>query len=125
MSNENPKNVLGGELQPCGLDPVTGFYRDGCCNTSAEDFGRHTVCAVMTEPFLVFSSERGNDLSTPRPEFRFPGLKPGDRWCVCAGRWREAADAGVAPPVVLEATHEKALELLALADLEYHALQLS
>ncbi len=77
MSNGNPKNVLGGELQPCGLDPLTGFYRDGCCNTSAEDFGRHTVCAVMTEPFLVFSAERGNDLSTPRPEFRFPGLKPG------------------------------------------------
>jgi len=119
------KNVLGTQLQPCGFDPLTGFFRDGCCNTSEEDFGRHTVCAVMTDAFLVFSAHRGNDLSTPRPEFRFPGLKAGDRWCVCAGRWREAADAGVAPPVVLESTHEKALEILALADLQYHAFQLA
>jgi uncharacterized protein len=125
MTETNAKNVQGGRLQPCGLDPLTGFYRDGCCNTSPEDFGRHTVCSVMTEAFLAFSAERGNDLSTPRPEFRFPGLKPGDRWCLCAGRWREAADVGLAPPVVLESTHENALDILALADLEYHALQLS
>lgn len=117
------KNVLGAALQPCGFDPLTGFFRDGCCHTSAEDFGRHTVCAVMTAPFLQFSLERGNDLVTPRPEFRFPGLKPGDRWCLCAGRWREAAEAGIAPPVVLEATHERSLEVVALADLEYHAIR--
>ena len=117
------KNVLGTALQPCGFDPLTGFFRDGCCNTSAEDFGRHTVCAVMTQPFLQFSLERGNDLSTARPDFRFPGLKPGDHWCLCAGRWREAADSGVAPPVILEATHARTLEVVALADLEYHALR--
>jgi uncharacterized protein len=117
------KNVLGGPLQPCGLDPVTGFFRDGLCNTCQEDVGSHTVCAQMTEAFLSFSKSRGNDLSTPNPRYQFPGLKPGDRWCVCAGRWREAADAGVAPPVILESTHERALELIALADLEYHALQ--
>ncbi|MEY2776298.1 MAG: hypothetical protein RLY30_396 [Pseudomonadota bacterium] len=117
-------NVLGTPLQPCGFDPLTGFFRDGCCNTSAEDYGRHTVCAVMTQPFLQFSLERGNDLVTARPEFKFPGLKPGDHWCLCAGRWREAAEAGVAPPVVLEATHERTLEVVALADLEYHALRI-
>jgi uncharacterized protein len=117
------KNVLGGPLQHCGMDPVTGFFRDGHCATCAEDFGSHTVCAQMTDAFLSFSKSRGNDLSTPNPRYQFPGLKPGDRWCVCAGRWREAADAGVAPPVILEATHERALEVIALADLEYHALQ--
>ncbi len=117
-------NVLGTELQPCSLDPLTGFFRDGCCNTSDDDYGRHTVCAVMTQPFLQFSMERGNDLVTPRPEFRFPGLKAGDHWCLCAGRWREAAEAGVAPPVVLEATHRRTLEVVALADLEYHALRI-
>ena len=120
---QKAKNVLGGSLQPCGMDPVTGYFRDGHCNTCAEDFGSHTVCAQMTEAFLSFSKSRGNDLSTPNPRYQFPGLKPGDRWCVCAGRWREAADAGVAPPVILESTHERALEVIALADLEYHALQ--
>lgn len=117
------KNVLGGVLQACSTDPVTGFFRDGHCNTCEEDFGSHTVCAQMTEAFLVFSKSRGNDLSTPNPRYGFLGLKPGDRWCLCAARWREAADAGVAPPVILEATHERALEVIALADLEYHALQ--
>ncbi len=117
------KNVLGGPLVPCSLDPVTGFFRDGCCNTSAEDYGSHTVCAQMTEQFLSFSKSRGNDLSTPNLEFLFPGLSPGDRWCLCAARWREAAEAGVAPPVILESTHARALEVIALADLEYHALQ--
>ena len=117
------KNVLGGPLVPCSLDPVTGFFRDGCCNTSAEDYGSHTVCAQMTEQFLAFSKSRGNYLSTPNPEFLFPGLSPGDRWCLCAARWREAAEAGVAPPVILESTHARALEVIALADLEYHALQ--
>ena len=117
------KNVLGGPLVPCSLDPVTGFFRDGCCNTSAEDYGSHTVCAQMTEQFLAFSKSRGNDLSTPNPEFLFPGLSPGDRWCLCAARWREAVEAGVAPPVILESTHARALEVIALADLEYHALQ--
>jgi uncharacterized protein len=121
--NQKAKNVLGGVLQPCGMDPVTGFFRDGHCNTCEEDFGSHTVCAQMTEAFLSFSKSRGNDLSTPNPRYQFPGLKPGDRWCVCAGRWREAADAGVAPPVILESTHARALEVIALADLEYHALQ--
>ncbi len=120
---QKAKNVLGGSLRPCGMDPVTGFFRDGHCNTCEEDFGSHTVCAQMTEAFLSFSKSRGNDLSTPNPRYQFPGLKPGDRWCVCAGRWREAADAGVAPPVILESTHERALEVIALADLEYHALQ--
>ncbi len=117
------KNVLGGPLVPCSLDPVTGFFRDGCCNTSAEDYGSHTVGAQMTEQFLSFSKSRGNDLSTPNLEFLFPGLSPGDRWCLCAARWREAAEAGVAPPVILESTHARALEVIALADLEYHALQ--
>ena len=121
--SEKAKNVLSGVLQPCGTDPVTGFFRDGCCNTCEEDLGSHTVCAQMTEAFLSFSKSQGNDLSTPNPRYQFPGLRPGDRWCVCASRWREAADAGVAPPVILEATHERALEVIALADLEYHALQ--
>lgn len=123
MATLKAKNVLGSELQPCSFDPLTGFFRDGCCNASAEDYGSHTVCAQMTEAFLAFSIEKGNDLSTPRPEYRFPGLKPGDRWCVCAGRWREAAEAGVAPPVIMESTHARALEVIALADLEYHALK--
>lgn len=120
--SQSAKNVLGGVLVPCSLDPLTGFFRDGCCNTGADDYGSHTVCAQMTEAFLAFSRSRGNDLTTPNPEFRFPGLKPGDRWCVCAARWREAAEAGVAPPVILESTHERALQVIALADLEYHAL---
>jgi hypothetical protein len=106
------QNVLGGELEPCCFDPVTGFYRDGTCRTGAGDVGVHAVCAVMTEEFLAFSSAVGNDLSTPRPEWGFRGLVPGDRWCVCAPRWLEAHRAGVAPPVVLGATHERALDVV-------------
>ena len=116
------KNVLGGPLAECSTDPMTGYFRDGCCRTDATDAGRHLVCALMTEPFLQFSRAQGNDLSTPVPQWGFPGLKPGDRWCVCALRWKEAAEAGVGPPVVLEATHERALELVAMADLLYHAV---
>ena len=116
------KNVLGTALMPCGTTPMTGFFRDGCCNTSEEDHGIHTVCAEMTEEFLEFSKEAGNDLSTPRPEFAFPGLKPGDRWCLCAARWAEAADAGKAPRVVLEATHARTLELVTLAHLRRFAI---
>ena len=112
------KNVLGTELQPCSTDPMTGFYRDGCCNTGESDYGLHVVCVVMTEEFLEFSRAVGNDLSTPVPEFQFPGLKPGDRWCLCAERWKEAFDAGVAPPVILEATHISTLEFVDLADLK-------
>jgi len=116
-------NVLGGPLEPCGFDPVTGFWRDGSCRTGGQDIGVHAVCAVMTEEFLVFSASVGNDLSTPRPEYGFAGLRPGDRWCVCAGRWQEALEAGVAPPVVLEATHALALEFSTLAELEGNAAQ--
>ena len=115
-------NVFGEPLKPCGLDPVTGFYRDGCCNTDYDDTGIHVVCVKVTRAFLDFSRTRGNDLSTPVPEARFPGLKPGDRWCLCAGRWKEAFDAGVAPPVVLAATHEEALAIIPLEDLKRHAV---
>jgi uncharacterized protein (DUF2237 family) len=115
-------NVLGEPLKPCSYDPVTGFYRDGCCNTGPEDRGRHTVCARMTAEFLAFSRARGNDLSTPRPELGFPGLRPGDRWCLCAERWREAAGAGVAPKVVLASTHRSVLEIVPLALLRAHAM---
>jgi uncharacterized protein (DUF2237 family) len=115
-------NVLGEPLAACSRDPVTGFYRDGCCNTGASDAGSHTVCAVMTEAFLEFSAGRGNDLSTPRPEFGFPGLKAGDQWCLCAARWREAFQAGCAPRVVLEATHEEALAYVSLDQLRAHAV---
>ena len=115
-------NVLGGPLQPCGTRPMTGFFRDGCCRTGPEDLGRHTVCTEVTEEFLVFTARRGNDLSTPVPQFGFPGLVPGDRWCLCASRWQEALDAGVAPPVVLEATHVKAVEVVSIHDLENHAV---
>ena len=118
-------NVFGKPLQPCGLDPLTGVYRDGCCNTGYDDPGIHVVCAKMTREFLAFSKKRGNDLSTPQPEAGFPGLKPGDRWCLCAGRWKEALDAGVAPPVVLASTHEEALAVVALADLKRHAIDLN
>ena len=117
------RNVLGTTLQPCSMDPVTGFTRSGNCVTGPEDIGNHTVCAMMTEEFLAFSYSKGNDLSTPRPEYGFPGLVAGDRWCLCASRWHEAAEAGYAPPVILEATHEQALEVASLADLEYHALR--
>jgi uncharacterized protein len=112
------RNVLGGELETCGTEPMTGFQRNGCCETAAEDAGVHTVCAVVTAAFLRFTAERGNDLVTPRPEFGFPGLRPGDRWCLCASRWAEAHAAGVAPPVVLAATHARTLEWVTLADLQ-------
>ncbi|MGA8033041.1 MAG: DUF2237 domain-containing protein [Casimicrobiaceae bacterium] len=118
-------NVLGGRLAPCSVSPRTGFYRDGCCNTGSEDVGMHVVCARMTREFLDFERERGNDLVTPVPEAGFPGLKPGDQWCVCAARWREAFEAGVAPPVVLQATHEETLAVIPLADLRRHALDLN
>ena len=114
-------NVLGGELEPCSFDPVTGFHRDGYCRTGGVDAGFHAICAVMTEEFLAFSKSVGNDLSTPRPEWMFPGLRPGDRWCVVAERWNEALEAGVAPPVVLESTHASALEFVGMGDLEAHA----
>lgn len=116
-------NVLGGPLRPCSTEPLTGFYRDACCNTGPEDRGLHTVCAVMTAEFLVFSRSAGNDLSTPLPEYGFPGLKPGDRWCLCAARWKQAYDAGQAPPVVLEATHAITLQVVTLAALRRYAWQ--
>lgn len=115
-------NVLGGELEPCGFDPLTGFYRDGCCHVGPEDLGVHAVCAEMTAAFLAFSASVGNDLSTPRPEYGFAGLVPGDRWCICAPRWQEAYEAGVAPPVRLRATHIQALEWCSLEALRAHAV---
>jgi uncharacterized protein (DUF2237 family) len=114
-------NVLGSELVPCSYDPLTGWLRDGCCSTDAQDAGSHLICARVTVGFLNYQMERGNDLITPRPQFRFPGLKPGDRWCVCALRWREAYVAGCAPPVVLESTHARALEVVPLAWLQEKA----
>lgn len=119
------RNVLGEPLQTCSIEPVTGFFRNGCCDTSAEDTGSHTVCIVATEEFLAFSKARGNDLSTPLPDYGFPGLKPGDRWCLCAPRWQEAFEAGMTPRVILQATHEGALTYCDLADLKRHALDLS
>ena len=116
------KNVLGSDLKTCSRKPLTGFYRDGCCNTGADDLGLHIVCIRATEEFLQFSRERGNDLSTPHPEMSFPGVQPGDQWCLCAMRWKEALDAGVAPPVDLEATHISTLEFVDLADLKAHAV---
>ncbi len=116
-----PNNVLGTPLVPCSYDPLTGYFRDGCCNTDETDGGSHLVCARVTQEFLVFSLQRGNDLMTPRPEYRFAGLKPGDRWCLCATRWKEALEAGLAPPVVLESTHAKALEFVSLDTLRQHA----
>jgi uncharacterized protein (DUF2237 family) len=115
------RNVLGTDLEPCGFDPLTGFYRDGCCETGAEDVGVHVVCAEMTAEFLAFSAAAGNDLSTPRPEHGFAGLEPGDRWCLCASRWQEAFDAGVAPPVHLAATHASASEWCSVEALRAHA----
>jgi uncharacterized protein (DUF2237 family) len=120
-----PRNVLGGSLELCSINPMTGFYRDGCCDTGRQDIGSHTVCAVMTADFLTFSKARGNDLSTPMPEFGFRGLEPGDRWCLCAPRWQEAFEAGQAPRVVLRATHEGALDYCALADLKRFAVDLA
>jgi uncharacterized protein len=116
-------NVEGGDLLPCSTSPMTGFYRTGCCDTGPEDAGVHTVCAEVTREFLDFSVARGNDLVTARPEHGFPGLQPGDRWCLCASRWAEALAAGVAPPVVLEATHARTLEWVDLGDLRAHAVR--
>lgn len=115
-------NVLGGPLLACSYDPLTGWMRTGCCEADAQDIGRHHVCVKVTEAFLEFSKLRGNDLSTPRPDYRFPGLKPGDRWCLCVQRWREALLAHVAPPIFLRSTHHSALQVLALEDLLAHAL---
>jgi uncharacterized protein (DUF2237 family) len=119
------RNVLGGILEICSSRPMTGFFRNGCCDTSDEDTGSHTVCAMMTAEFLAFSKATGNDLSTPRPEFGFPGLQPGDRWCLCAPRWQEALEANAAPRVVLRATQEGALDYCALADLKKYAVDLA
>ncbi len=127
MSNEadlsGVKNVIGTPLVQCGCAPMTGFHRDGYCRTETRDVGRHTVCAIVTDEFLEFTRQRGNDLSTPAPQFRFPGLKAGDRWCLCVSRWKEAYDAGVAPPVILEATHEQALQTVTLEELRSKVLQ--
>ena len=128
MENENEtriregRNVLGKPLLNCSSQPLTGFYRDGCCNTGPDDRGLHTVCVQLTNEFLEFSFQRGNDLITPQPQYNFPGLKQGDRWCLCVLRWKEALEAGVAPLVVLEATHEMTLEFVSLEDLQDHAL---
>ncbi|HRD94342.1 DUF2237 domain-containing protein [Accumulibacter sp.] len=124
-SGGRQRNVLGGLLGSCSEKPMTGFFRDGCCNTSEEDFGSHTVCILTTAEFLEFSRARGNDLTTPRPEFGFSGLQPGDRWCLCAARWREALLAGKAPRVVLNATNEAALLIVSLDDLKRHAIDLN
>jgi uncharacterized protein (DUF2237 family) len=118
------RNVLGGTLVLCSTRPMTGFFRDGCCNTGPQDRGSHTVCAVMTSEFLAYSKSAGNDLSTPMPDFGFPGLKPGDRWCLCAPRWQEAFEAGKAPKVVLAASHEGALDYAKLSDLKKYAVDL-
>ena len=112
MTEGKAKNILGTELELCCTDPMTGFFRDGFCNTNHMDHGTHVVCAIVTETFLAFTKSKGNDLSTPRPEYQFPGLKPGDGWCLCALRWKEAYEAGMAPPIKPEATHEKALEII-------------
>jgi uncharacterized protein (DUF2237 family) len=122
---DRQRNVFGEPIEVCSLNPTTGFYRTGCCETGAEDVGVHTVCVEVTQEFLAFSKSRGNDLSTPLPEFGFPGLKPGDRWCLSAARWQEALDAGAAPRVVLGATHEATLEIVRLADLKRFALDLA
>lgn len=118
------KNVLGEELAACSTDPMTGFYRDGCCNTGAHDVGLHVVCVQVTAEFLEFSRARGNDLSTANPAYQFPGLVPGDRWCLCAARWKEAYDAGVAPAVVLEASHMSTLEFASLEEMRQHAISI-
>lgn len=123
MTHDPSLNVLGGALAPCSTNPVTGFFRDGHCNTCAQDQGSHTVCAVMTAEFLAYSKYVGNDLSTPRPEFGFAGLRPGDRWCLCAARFMQAADEGCGPQVHLEATHRRALEVVPLEVLERHAIR--
>ena len=122
MAFSGPSNVLGEKLSPCCFEPVTGFYRDGFCRTGPGDHGLHTVCVEVTDAFLAFSRSRGNDLTTPIPEYDFPGLAAGDRWCLCVTRWKEALDAGVAPRVALESTHISALEFVSLEDLQAHAL---
>ncbi len=119
------KNVLGTQLTLCCTAPITGYYRDGYCRTGGQDYGVHVVCAQMTAAFLEFTKSQGNDLSTPFPQYNFPGLKPGDRWCLCASRWQEALEAGVAPPVILDATHARALEILSLNDLKQYQLESS
>ena len=124
-SGGSQRNVLGGLLGSCSEKPMTGFFRDGCCNTGSEDFGSHTVCVLLTDDFLEFTKARGNDLSTPRPEFGFPGLNAGDRWCLCAARWREAFQAGKAPRVVLNSTNEACLLIVELDDLKRHAIDLN
>ena len=125
VSMEKQKNVLDSELQDCGISPMTGFYRDGCCNTGPGDIGTHTVCAIMTDEFLVYSKSKGNDLITPRPEFDFPGLKAGDAWCLCALRWEEARQAGCAPRVKLTSTNIKTLEMVEFEDLKAHQIDLN
>ncbi len=122
---ERQRNVFGEPIETCSDRPLTGFYRTGCCETGPDDLGVHTVCVLMTAEFLAFSKMRGNDLSTPIPEFNFPGLEPGDRWCLCAARWKEAMDAGMAPRVVLRATHEATLEIVPLEDLKRYAIDLA
>lgn len=124
MADDTQKNVLGTELMSCCTSPMTGYFRSGDCRTNEQDTGNHTVCVVITDEFLVFSKARGNDLSTPAPQFDFPGLKAGDRWCLCAARWQEALEAGMAPRVALLATHERALEATSLNDLKAHAIDL-
>ena len=124
-SDNIPRNVLGGPLQTCSDTPRTGFYRDGCCNVGPDDFGVHAVCVRVTKEFLEFSAGRGNDLSTPLPEYGFPGLKPGDRWCLCAARWVEALEAGAAPRLVLVATHEMMLDYAPLVELKKYAIDLN
>ena len=122
MSEVASKNIYGDPLIACGTDPMTGFFRDGCCNTGPMDAGTHTVCAVMTEAFLRYTKSKGNDLETPIPAYQFPGLKPGDRWCLCVTRWKEALDAGCAPRVILEACHANTLRIVTLEELEQHAV---
>ena len=123
MTHDKAKNILGGELQACCMNPMTGFFRDGYCHTHQRDQGTHLVCAIVTQEFLDFTQSRGNDLRTPRPEYQFPGLKAGDGWCLCALRWKEAFDAGIAPPIKPEATHERVLDLIDKAILEQHYIQ--
>ena len=123
MSDINAINILGTELQSCSTNPLTGFFRDGCCHAYPTDQGAHVVCALLTDEFLQFSKSRGNDLMTPRPEYHFPGLKAGDRWCLCAIRWKEAHEAGVAPPIIAESTHQKALDLIELSILKKYTIQ--
>ncbi len=122
MAQVANRNVLGETLEYCGLDPVTGFYRDGCCNTGPEDLGAHTVCAQVTQEFLAYTASQGNDLTTPQPRMGFAGLSPGDRWCLCATRWQEARRAGCAPPVILAATHEATLEIVPFEHLRAYAV---